>query len=207
MSSCSRKTTGLTSAERLTLPGGTTVTYPCVLYNNDQTVTCADVELSKIKTIKDEVVNPTKAFEEQFKGYFYSDFFRVLLVEDDLHKSFVDKASVIDVRPKDYVKDRLIKECETCNAVATIQFEGKSYYYPYTADESVNAVLSDNSKLVGRTEHLDFTLHQNGSEVTISMESNKEVRRSYKLTKGSVQQLLDVMHAFKFPKKDRQKSS
>ena len=196
---CNRKLSRLTYSERLTLPIGTTVTFPCILYKEDQTITCADVVLSKIKTIEDVVVNPTRTFEEQFRGYFYSDFFRVLLVEEDLHKYFVEKTKIIDVRPKGYVKDRFIKECETCNAVATIQFEGKQYYYPFTADKSVEAVLSDHTILVGRTEHLYFTLQQNGQEVIISMESSNEVRSSYKLTEGSAQKLIEVLHAFKFP--------
>lgn len=206
VSSCGRSLFGGSDYEGEVLPGPTEVLYPCILEKKGD-VGCGDVQLARINEIKEaeNVLNPIAHFQNQFGGKFYEEFFELLLVEPDLRKSFVQKAEVKEVKAIEENKKELMKDCSTCNAVATIKFNGTDFRYPYTAPEKVERTLNDKYKLMGNTEHLDYTIYQNkmGENIRVSMQSNKGVVRSYRLVKGTKEDLLASMPAYKFPKKDR----
>lgn len=210
VSSCNRSLFG-NHPERMVLPGPTAVVYPCILSKDSDNVGCGEIALERIKDIKESTtaVNPVLQFEQQFGSVFYNDFFEILLVEPDLRKKFASESSIADVSPKENSNVELMKDCSACNAVATVFWKKKSFYYPYTASEDVMNVLNDSYKLKGKTSELSFVIYQNknGENIKVSMTSNKGTVRSYKLVKGTKDQLLASMRAFKFPKKDRIKPS
>lgn len=205
--SCSRSFRG--NPDRLVLPEGTTITYPCVLDKKADLVECAYVSLQRIDDINEEVLNPTAHFEQQFRSVFYHDFFNQIMVEEDLRQAFAQKAVIKQVRPINVVTEKMLKDCSTCNAVADIAHDGKVYLYPYNAPKDVSKALQNTKKLAGKTKHLSFVVFQNksGEDIRVKFISDKGVQRSYKLVKGSKAELMDALHAYIFPRKDRLKPS
>lgn len=206
LSSCSRSIIGR-HPDKILLPVETTLTYPCILGKKAKTVTCDEVVLTRIDDLEETARNPMEVFEQQFKGVFYHDFFGQLLVEQDLRKMFRKEVSITNVQLKEDVTAPLLKECSTCNAVATIKWRDQVHNYPYTADQDIVKTLEDHYKLLGKTPDFDFALYQNkrGENIKVLFVSSKNITRSYKLTTGTKDQLMDVMRALKFPEKDRVK--
>lgn len=207
LSSCSRSIIGR-HPDKMLLPGETTLTYPCILGKKTKTVTCDEVVLTRIDDLEETARNPVEVFEQQFKGVFYNDFFEQIMVEPDLRKSFRKQVEVSNVQLKEDVTEPLLKDCSTCNAVATLRWKDQIHRYPYTADQDIVKTLGDHYKSLGKTPDFDFALYQNkrGENIKVLFKSSKNVTRSYQLTTGSKDQLMSVMRAFKFPKKDRIKS-
>lgn len=205
-SSCHRALFG-NHPDKMVLPAETTLTYPCLLSKESQHVTCDEVVLTRIKDLDETARNPVKTFEDQFKGVFYNDFFEQILVEPDVRKMLRKEVVVDIVQLKEDVTGSLLKNCSTCNAVATLHWKDQTHLYPYTADAEIINTLEDHYKCLGITPNLEFVLYQNrrGKNVKVSFISSKNVTRSYKLTTGTKEQLLDVLRAFKFPKKERVK--
>jgi len=86
-----------------------------------------------------------ETFDQSFKNYHYSKFFELTHIDKKLYKVFTDSVSVIAVQPAADITEKTLYECSTCNAVATIDFLGKRWYYPTTvhADMLANPAKLD----------------------------------------------------------------
>ncbi len=71
------------------------------------------------------------SFQNTFKSYHYSNFFRIIGMDEKAYQSLKSRVKIIEAIPMVSFSDQTIIECKTCNAVAKLYFENKVFNYPY----------------------------------------------------------------------------
>jgi len=73
-------------------------------------------------------------FRNAFDTYHHIKFFKNRMIDPKVNKLFLDSVQVIDVRRK-LKTDKLMFDCETCNASAELTFKKDTYLFPFTINE------------------------------------------------------------------------
>lgn len=73
-------------------------------------------------------------FRNAFDAYHHIKFFKNRMIDPKVNKLFLDSVQVVDVRRK-LKTDKLMIDCETCNASAELIFKKDTYLFPFTMNE------------------------------------------------------------------------
>ncbi len=79
-------------------------------------------------------ITPKEEFRRSFDTYHHIKFFENRMIDPKVYKIFLDSVEVVDVKRKKDT-DKLIFDCEPCNATAEITFKGDTYFFPFTMSE------------------------------------------------------------------------
>lgn len=91
-------------------------------------------------------------FNQSFKRFHHRRFFPKLHVDEKVWPYFVDSVRVVEINHISEPNGALMFSCDGCNAVATLQYKGNNYEFPYQVDQS----------LVGSRRVLNFFYDQEG---------------------------------------------
>jgi len=111
-------------------------------------------------------------FVKSFDAYHHTRFFEDRLIDPKVYKIFLDSVKVIEVLPKNKVKEELMIECDPCNAVAHVTFMKRDYYYPYTVSPEQLETSPNVIEFEDRGEYL-FKYYHNDEMTGVFLDPKK----------------------------------
>lgn len=76
-------------------------------------------------------------FNNTFKSFHHRRFFKKVDLDPKLYTAFLDSVKVVEINHISSPKGPLMFTCDGCNAVATLQFKGTNFQFPYQVDQAL----------------------------------------------------------------------
>ncbi len=84
-------------------------------------------------------------FQTTFKSYHYSNFFRLLKMDEKVYDVYRNEVSITGVSTSNQDQSKWLKTCDNCNAVGELIFKEQTFFYPFTAPQKVLDVEQDHN--------------------------------------------------------------